>query len=142
MIGMAVVHMRRIAWLVLSLVLVLIFLLLAYIFLWDPRRSIPQEEFLPRAGQDPYLMPAAKDATSSVCTDQLPCRWAVSSETATVMMFDDKDEARAATTALPDSHQSSWLVVRFEPGRLSSQEQKDFMRGVDGIFHSEDAWIS
>jgi hypothetical protein len=105
---------------------------------WETRDEIPQDAFLPNAEGDPFLMPGAHDATADVCDKDLPCRWAVRSETSTVVMFADQDDAKKAGNALPDARRSNWIVVQFAPGVLSSAEKDEFMRGVDGIYHSDD----
>jgi hypothetical protein len=103
--------------------------------IWDTRDEIPQSTFLPHEEGDPFLLPGARDATSATCTDDVPCRWAVEADTATVMMFDSQDDAEAASNQLPDARRSNWIVVRFEPGMLTRAEQQEFMAYVEG-FHT------
>ncbi len=83
-------------------------------------------------------MPGAHDATADVCNEDLPCRWAVRSETSTVLMFAGQDDAKEAVNALPDALRSSWIVVQFAPEALSSAQKDDFMRSVNGIYVSHD----
>lgn len=104
---------------------------------WDTRDEIPQSSFLPSDEGDPFLLPGAHDATDTVCTADVPCRWAVDSVTATVMMFDDKSDATAAATRLPDSRQSNWIVVRFARDALDSGQKEDLMDSVNGLYTSD-----
>ncbi|MFI6428331.1 hypothetical protein [Promicromonospora sp. NPDC050880] len=53
-------------------------------------------------------------------------------------MFADQDDAKKAVNVLPDARRSNWIVVQFAPEALSSAEKDEFMRGVNGIYHSED----
>lgn len=105
---------------------------------WETRDEIPQAAFLPNAEGDPYLMPGAHDATADICDEDLECRWAVRSDTSTVMMFADQEDAKRAANALRDARRSSWIVVDFVPGALSTAEKDDFMRGVNGLYVSDD----
>ena len=105
---------------------------------WETRDEIPQAAFLPNAEGGPYLMPGAHDATADVCNEDLPCRWAARSETSTVLMFADQDDAKKAVNALPDARRSNWIVVQFAPEALSSAQKDDFMRSVNGIYVSDD----
>ncbi|MGW2094189.1 hypothetical protein [Promicromonospora sukumoe] len=134
--------MTRSRRLVALLVALLVSLIAALVWLvastWETRDEIPQDAFLPNAEGDPFLMPGAHDATADVCNEKLPCRWAVRSETSTVVMFADQDDAEKAVNTLPDARRSNWIVVRFGPEELSSAEKDEFMRGVDGIYHSDD----
>jgi hypothetical protein len=134
--------MTRSRWLVPLLVGLLVALIAALVWLvaatWETRDEIPQDAFLPNAEGDPFLMPGAHGATADVCNEDLPCRWAVRSETSTVLMFADQDDAKKAVNALPDARRSNWIVVQFAPEELSSGEKDEFMRGVDGIYVSDD----
>jgi hypothetical protein len=132
---------RRLAALLLAALLVTVIAAAVWLVAatWETRDEIPQDAFLPNAEGDPFLMPGAHDATADVCNeDLLPCRWAVRSETSTVVMFADQDDAKKAVNALPDARRSNWIVVQFAPETLSSAEKDEFMRGVDGIHHSDD----
>ncbi|WP_336723682.1 hypothetical protein [Cellulosimicrobium cellulans] len=129
--------MTRGRWVALgALVAVLVAAAVAFVIaLWDTRDEIPQSTFLPNEEGDPFLLPGAHDATSTTCTDAVPCRWAVEADTATVMMFDSQDDAEAAANDLPDARRSNWIVVQFEPGVLTGAEQHEFMSYVEG-FHT------
>lgn len=131
---------RRLAALLLAALLVALIAAAAWLVAatWETRDEIPQDAFLPNAEGDPFLMPGAHDVTADVCNEELPCRWAVRSETSTVVMFADQDDAKKAVNALPDARRSNWIVVQFAPEALSSAEKDEFMRGVDGIYHSDD----
>lgn len=137
--------MTRSRWLtalLVALLALLVSLIAALVWLvastWETRDEIPQEAFLPNAEGDPFLMPGAHDATADVCNEDLPCRWAVRSETSTVVMFADQDDAEKAVSALPDARRSNWIVVQFVPEALSSAQKDEFMRGVNGIWASDD----
>ncbi|MDR0960103.1 MAG: hypothetical protein LBM23_07100 [Propionibacteriaceae bacterium] len=104
---------------------------------WETRDEIPQSAFLPDAQGDPYMMPGAHDATEQVCTEEIPCRWAVISDTSTVMMFDDEDDAERVTADIPGARRSNWIVVDFSPGLLAPSSEDSFMQRVDGLNHSD-----
>lgn len=125
----------------LILAIAVIFLVVLFIFhstvIYDSRKDIPQAPFL----HDRYLLHNPKDVTSEVCGGALPCRWASTSDEATVMMFESKDDAKEAAGTLPDARRSNWIVVSFHSNQLTEQEKAEFMKWVNGIWHSDDAWF-
>lgn len=112
------------------------FLLYATV-IYDSRESISQDLFL----HERYLFHNPQDVTSQTCHSALPCVWASASDESTVMKFESKEDARMAAGSLPDARQSNWLVVRFHPNELTEVEKAEFMKVVNGIYHSDDAWF-
>ncbi len=78
------------------LAIAVIFSVVLFIFhstiIYDSRKDIPQALFL----HDRYLLHNPKDVTSEICGGALPCRWASTSDEATVMMFESKGDAKEA----------------------------------------------
>ncbi|WP_147251429.1 hypothetical protein [Blastococcus sp. TBT05-19] len=80
------------------------------------------------------MMPGARWATDELCSDELPCDQAVTSETLTMYRFDDHADAVAAAREFAgEAYKSGWIVVRFEPGALSREERQAFVGGLDCI---------
>lgn len=105
--------------------------------IYDSRETISQDLFL----HERYLFHNPRDVTLRTCNIDLPCVWASASDESTVMKFESKEDARLAANSLPNSRQSNWLVIRFHPNKLTDAEKVEFMKVVDGIYHSEDAWF-
>lgn len=103
----------------------------------ESRDDIPQATFLgAESGFSPYL-PGARDATSIKCAAEQACKWAVEADTATVMMFAEKDDAIKAAEAFgADAQRSGWIVVDFTSDGLTSTQRDELMQGVDGLHTS------
>lgn len=75
----------------------------------------------------PYA-PGARIATDELCDADRPCIHAVDSDTLTMRRFESAEQAAAAASTLGgDVRLSGWIVVNFEPGRLSEEERGEFM---------------
>ncbi|WP_147392905.1 hypothetical protein [Actinomyces sp. 2119] len=77
------------------------------------------------------VFPDPVETTEQTCTEDLPCRWAVTSDTAVVMMFDDQRDACRAADTLPRTVRHDWLAVQFTPGALSVQQRADLLLHLD-----------
>ncbi|WP_127842786.1 hypothetical protein [Actinomyces wuliandei] len=80
---------------------------------------------------DPELMPDPEETTAQTCVDDLPCRWAVTSDTAVVMMFDDQDDACRAADSLPATVRQDQVVVQFTPDSLGALQRADLLVHID-----------
>ena len=99
----------------------------------DGRRLIDLGAWV--GAQDPWqqsMVPNARWATDELCDADLPCTQAVQSDTLTMYRFLDRDDAVAAARRFAgEAHLSGWIVVRFEPGRLTAAERSEFADCVD-----------
>ncbi|WP_040337644.1 hypothetical protein [Candidatus Blastococcus massiliensis] len=87
-----------------------------------------------RHAWDREMMPGARWATDELCTDDLPCDQAVTSETLTMYRFADHADAVAAARRFAgEAYKSGWIVVRFEPGALTADQRLDFVSVLDCI---------
>ncbi len=86
---------------------------------------------------DPWtrsVLPGARWATDELCGADLPCVQALRSDTLTMYRFADREDAVAAARGFAgEAHLSGWIVVRFEPGRLTAAERREFAAGLDCI---------
>ncbi|MCA0144968.1 hypothetical protein [Blastococcus sp. LR1] len=83
---------------------------------------------------DREMMPGARWATDELCTDDLPCSQAVTSDTLTMYRFDDHADAVAiARRFAGEAYKSGWIVVRFEPGGLTADQRQSFVGVLDCI---------
>ncbi|AYD90384.1 hypothetical protein D5R93_10920 [Actinomyces lilanjuaniae] len=80
---------------------------------------------------NPELMPNARETTEQTCTEDLPCRCAVTSDTAVVMMFDDQRDACRAVDILTGTVRQDQVVVAFIPGSLGAQLRADLLLHLD-----------
>lgn len=94
----------------------------------ERRDDIPADWAVELGALNPELMPDPVETTDQTCTEDLPCRWAVTSDTAVIMMFDDQRAACRAADRLPGTVRRSWLAVQFTPGALTAQERADLLR--------------
>ncbi|RJF40968.1 hypothetical protein D4740_10600 [Actinomyces sp. 2119] len=83
---------------------------------------------------DPELMPHTRDTTTQTCTEDLPCRWALTSDTAVVMMFNDNPAACHAADPLPDAYWRDQVAVRLTPGALTQEQQDDLLIHIDTYY--------
>ena len=101
----------------------------------DGRRLIDLGAWV--GAQDPWqqsMVPNARWATDELCDADLPCTQAVQSDTLTMYRFLDRDDAVAAARRFAgEAHLSGWIVVRFEPGRLTAAQRSEFAIGLDCV---------
>ncbi|RBY96323.1 hypothetical protein DQ237_10765 [Blastococcus sp. TF02-8] len=87
-----------------------------------------------RDAWDREMMPGARWATDELCTDDLPCSQAVTSDTLTMYRFADHADAVAAARRFAgEAYKSGWIVVRFEPGALDREDRQAFVGVLDCI---------
>ena len=95
---------------------------------FDGRRLIDLGAWV--GAQDPWrqsVVPNARWATDELCDADLPCTQAVQSDTLTMYRFLDRDDAVAAARRFAgEAYLSGWIVVRFEPGRLTAAQRSEF----------------
>ncbi|RJF40969.1 hypothetical protein D4740_10605 [Actinomyces sp. 2119] len=101
--------------------------------LWylELRDDIPASWAVELGTLNPELFPAPVDTTAQTCTEDLPCRWAVTSDTAVVMMFTSQKDACQAAHTLPGTLRHDWLAVQFTPGALSVEERANLLLHFD-----------
>lgn len=109
----------------------------AVVELGEGRDDIPPEAVL---GQDsgfaPYL-PHARDDTSGTC-DEVPCRWAVASDTAAILMFDSQSDAQRFVDASDgDARRSGWMAVVFAADGLDDERRDELVGGLGGLYTSD-----
>lgn len=130
--------MTRTRWLGLGLgVLVLALAVWGAVEVAEGRDDIPQEAVLGEgSGFAPYL-PGARDATADTCTD-VPCRWAVTSDTADLLMFETEEQAQQFTEEHEgDVRRSGWIAVVLAPDTLTPQQQDELVAALDGLHTSD-----
>ncbi|MGY1737933.1 hypothetical protein [Geodermatophilus sp. SYSU D00684] len=80
------------------------------------------------------MVPGARWATDELCGADLPCRQAVQSDTLTMYRFAEREDAVAAARDFAgEAYLSGWIVVRFEPGKLTRAERSELAAGLDCI---------
>jgi hypothetical protein len=85
------------------------------------------------------VMPGARWASDELCSDELPCIQAVTSETLTMYRFADRDEAVTVAEQFgEDGYLTGWIAVRYEPGGLTAAQRDEFEYGIGCI----NTWIS
>ncbi|WP_127842788.1 hypothetical protein [Actinomyces wuliandei] len=105
----------------------------------ERRDDIPVDWAIFLGSYDSEVFPDPVETTERTCVDDLPCRWAVTSDTAVVMMFDDQAEACRAAETLPHTVRHDWLAVQFTPGTLSVEQRTDLLVHFDSYKRSTDA---
>lgn len=119
---------------VLGVVSVLVLLLGGYagcVRALENRDGIPASYALDIESFAPGVMPSSRETTEQTCTEDLPCRWAVTSDTAVVMMFTSQKDACQAAHTLPGTLRHDWLAVQFTPGALSVEERANLLLHFD-----------
>ncbi|AYD90385.1 hypothetical protein D5R93_10925 [Actinomyces lilanjuaniae] len=111
----------------------------AFTFMVERRDDIPADWAIFLGSYDSEVFPDPVETTEQTCTEDLPCRWAVTSDTAVVMMFDDQRDACRAADTLPRTVRHDWLAVQFTPGALSVQQRADLLLHFDSYYRSTDA---
>ena len=80
------------------------------------------------------MMPGARWATDELCGAELPCGQAVQSDTLTMYRFAEREDAVAAARDFAgEAYLSGWIVVRFEPGKLTREKRSEFAAGLDCV---------
>jgi hypothetical protein len=119
-------------WLFLSIgivgVLVGLFGLWRWLSDYDGRKAIDLATFVDPP--DTYL-PGARMATSSLCSDTVPCIQAVDSDTMTLRRFESAEQASATAAMLGgDVRLAGWILVEFKPGALSDEKKSEFLSSL------------
>ena len=80
------------------------------------------------------MMPGARWATDQLCGSELPCIQAVEPDTLTMFRFAEREDAvAAARSRAGQAYLSGWIVVRFEPDRLTAAERSEFAASLDCV---------
>lgn len=104
--------------------------------LLEGRDDIPQDTVLAEDSAFAPYLPNARDTTSSAC-DDVPCRWAVTADTADVLMFGSQDDAQAFVDAsTQDARRSGWIAVVFTSDALTGQQRDEVVGVLDGLHTS------
>lgn len=106
----------------------------------DTRKDIDLTTWLePGDAWAESVMPGRRLATSELCTSQLPCLQALSSETLTMYRFDDRDDAVSVARSFgDDGYLTGWIAVHFRPGALSAADRSDVEYSIGCI----NTWVS
>ncbi|WP_119836908.1 hypothetical protein [Actinomyces sp. 2119] len=147
-------RVRRWSWgrRIVGAVVVMVLLLWGYagcVRALENRDGIPADWAIFLGSYDSEVFPDPVETTEQTCTEDLPCRWAVTSDTAVVMMFDDQRDACRAAQTLPATVRQDWIAVRFTPGALTVKQRNDLMahfanynRDPDGDFADDlGSWL-
>ncbi len=109
--------------------------LVVFLVTYDGRKAIDLGGWV--GAEDAWtqsMMPNARWATDELCDADLPCSQAVQSDTLTMYRFADREDAVATARYLAgEAYLSGWIVVRFEPGKLTRAERAEFAAGPDCI---------
>jgi hypothetical protein len=80
------------------------------------------------------IVPNARWATDELCGDARPCIQAVQADTLTMYRFAEQEDALATAREFAgEAYLSGWIVVRFEPGKLTKEQRWDFATTLDCI---------
>jgi hypothetical protein len=124
---------RRVVWAIGAVVTAALVATAVFLATYDARRAIDLGRWV--GAGDAWtrtMVPNARWATGELCGADLPCRQAVRADTLTMYRFADRDDAVAAARRFAgEAYLSGWIVVRFEPGALTSAERSEFAVGLD-----------
>ena len=126
---------RSILALALGIPLVVVGVVLAVVLTSDGRKNIDLQDWVGRDDAwSRQMMPGARPATGELCGEKLPCVQAVTSQNLTMYRFASEDDAAAAARTFgADAHLSHWIVVRYEPGRLTAAQRQEFADDLDCV---------
>jgi len=107
----------------------------AWLVTYDGRQDIDLQQWAADDGSwARQLMPGARTATDELCSHELPCVQALTSDTLTMYRFASEDEAADAARRFGgDAYLSHWIVVRFEPEALTPAQRREFGRSLDCV---------
>ncbi len=92
-----------------------------WLMTYDGRKDIDLGRWV--EAEDPWTQAVMRDArfaADELCGAASPCLQAVTSETLTMYRFGERGDAIAAAQSFgEDGYLSGWIVVRYEPGRLT-----------------------
>ena len=85
------------------------------------------------------VMPGRRLATSELCTAQIPCIQALTSDTLTMYRFADREDAVSLARSFgDDGYLTGWIAVQYRPGALSEAQRLDFEYSIG----CTNTWVS